>query len=85
MRASRMEKDVSGISGGTERDAMPNAWESVTASAGGVFSRVEEIGDGYVLNATASGMELVPVWQMKTDGGTWYMDLSAGRLVTVAA
>ena len=53
--------------------------------AGGVFSRVEEIGDGYVLNATASGMELVPVWQMKTDGGTWYLDLSAGRLVTVAA
>ncbi len=53
--------------------------------AGGVFSRVEEIGDGYVLNATASGMALVPVSQMKTDGGTWYMDLSAGRLVTVAA
>ncbi len=53
--------------------------------AGGVFSRVEEIAGGYVLNATASGMELVPVWQMRTDGGTWYLDLAAGRLVTVAA
>ena len=53
--------------------------------SGGVFSRVEEINDGYVLNVTASGMELAPVWQMRTDGGTWYMDLSAGRLVSVAA
>ena len=53
--------------------------------AGGVFSRVEEIRDGYVLNVTASGMELVPVWQMATDGGTWYLDLAAGRLVTVAS
>ena len=51
--------------------------------AGGVFSRVEAIKDGYVLNATASGMELMPVWQMVTDGGTWYLDLAAGRLVTV--
>ena len=53
--------------------------------AGGVFSRVEEITGGYVLNVTASGMELVPVWQMRTDGGVWYMDLSALRLVTVPA
>ncbi len=53
--------------------------------SGGVFSRVEEIAGGYVLNVSASGMELVPVWQMRTDGGTWYLDLSAGRLVTVAA
>lgn len=52
--------------------------------AGGVFSRVEEIRSGYVLNVTAAGMELVPVWQMRTDGGTWYMDLQAGRLVAVA-
>ncbi|MBR4691556.1 MAG: hypothetical protein IKP17_02230 [Oscillospiraceae bacterium] len=52
--------------------------------AGGVFSRVEEIRSGYVLNVTASGMELVPVWQLRTDGGTWYMDLQAGRLVAVA-
>jgi hypothetical protein len=51
--------------------------------AGGVFSRVEGIADGYVLNVTASGMELAPVWQMRTDGGTWYLDISAGRLVTV--
>ena len=53
--------------------------------AGGVFSRVEEITAGYVLSATASGMELIPVWQMRTDGGVWYLDLAAGRLVTVAA
>ena len=53
--------------------------------SGGVFSRVEEIAGGYVLNATASGMELIPVWQMRTDGGTWYLDLAAGRLVAVAA
>ena len=51
--------------------------------AGGVFSRVEAIRDGYVLYVTASGMELTPVWQMITDGVTWYMDLAAGRLVTV--
>ena len=54
-------------------------------AAGGVFSRVEDIRSGYVLNTTVSGMELVPVWQMRTDGGTWYMDLAAGRLVAVAA
>jgi hypothetical protein len=53
--------------------------------AGGVFSRVEEITGGYVLNVTVSGMELSPVWQMQTDGGVWYMDLSALRLVTVPA
>lgn len=53
--------------------------------AGGVFSRVEEITSGYVLSATVSGMELIPVWQMRTDGGVWYLDLAAGRLVTVAA
>ncbi len=53
--------------------------------SGGVFSRVEAIVGGYVLNVTASGMELVPVWQMQTDGGTWYMDLTTYRLVSVAA
>ena len=53
--------------------------------SGGVFSRVEEIAGGYILNVTASGMELLPVWQMRTDGGTWYLDLTAGRLVSVAA
>ena len=53
--------------------------------SGGVFSRVEEIAGGYVLNTTASGMELSPVWQMRTDGGTWYLDLAAGRLVTVSS
>jgi len=53
--------------------------------AGGVFSRVEKIMSGYVLNVTASGMELVPVWQMTTDGGVWYMDLVSSRLVAVAA
>ena len=53
--------------------------------SGGVFSRVEEIAGGYVLNATSSGTELIPVWQMRTDGGTWYLDLAAGRLVTVTA
>ena len=51
--------------------------------AGGVFSRIEEIRPGAVLNATAAGMELTPVWRMRTDGGTWYMDLQSGRLVTV--
>ncbi len=54
-------------------------------ASGGVFSRVEEIDEGYVLVVTASGMELNPVWQMRTDGGTWYMDLTALRLVTVPA
>lgn len=53
--------------------------------AGGVFSRVEEIVGGYVLNVTASGAELAPVWQMRTDGGTWYMDLTSDRLVAVTA
>jgi hypothetical protein len=37
-----------------------------------------------VLNVTAAGMELIPVWRMRTDGGTWFMDLQTGRLVTVA-
>ena len=53
--------------------------------AGGVFSRVDGIKTGYVLNTTASGMELTPVWQMVTDGGTWYLDLAAGRLVAVVS
>lgn len=52
--------------------------------AGGVFSRIEEIRSGAVLNVTAAGMELIPVWRMRTDGGTWFMDLQSGRLVTVA-
>ena len=33
----------------------------------------------------AAGMELIPVWRMRTDGGVWYMELQSGRLVTVAA
>ena len=53
--------------------------------SGGVFSRVEQITGGYVLNVTSSGMELLPVWQMATDGGTWYMELTSGRLVSVIA
>ncbi len=52
--------------------------------AGGVFSRIEEIRPGAVLNVTAAGMELIPVWRMRTDGGTWFMDLQSGSLVTVA-
>ena len=52
--------------------------------AGGVFSRVEEIRPGAVLSVTAAGMELIPVWRMRTDGGVWYLDLQSGRLVTVA-
>lgn len=52
--------------------------------AGGVFSRIEEIRSGYVLSASASGSELLPVWQMRTDGGTWYLDLQTDRLVAVS-
>ena len=53
--------------------------------AGGIFSRIEELRVGYVLNTGASGMVLDPVWRMRTDGGTWYMDLREDRLVSPGA
>jgi len=52
--------------------------------SGGIFSRVEGIQPGYVLGFSASGMELIPVWQIATDGGAWYYDYREDRLLTVS-
>ena len=52
--------------------------------SGGIFSRVEEIQPGYVLSVAASGMELIPVWQFLTDGGTWYYDYRGDRVLTIS-
>ena len=54
-------------------------------SAGNTTSGWTQAANTGSLNTTASGMELTPVWQMATDGGTWYLDLAAGRLVTVVS
>lgn len=51
--------------------------------AGGIYTRIEEILPGYVLNVSASSMELTPVWRITTDGGVRYLDVCALRLLTV--
>lgn len=53
--------------------------------AGGIYTRIEEIMPGYVLNVSASSMELTPVWRITTDGGVWYLDVCAVRLLTMTA
>ena len=50
--------------------------------AGGVYAEIREILPGYLLNVTASSMELVPVWRITTDGGTWYLDVKEQKLVS---
>ncbi len=51
--------------------------------AGGVYTRIEAIQPGYMLNVAASSMELMPVWRITTDGGVWYLDVCSVRLLTV--
>lgn len=53
--------------------------------AGGVYAEIREILPGYLLNVTASSMELLPVWRITTDGGVWYLDVQEQKLVSESA
>lgn len=52
--------------------------------AGGVYTEISAIRVGYVLTGTVGGTELVPAWEVKTDGGTWYLDISGRKLLNAA-
>lgn len=52
------------------------------SASGAVFRSIRQIRQGYVLNSTVSGGELLPVWQISTDGGVWYMDAIRGGLIS---
>lgn len=53
-----------------------------TNALGVVFTRIERIQPGYALQVTASSAELLPVWQLETNGGVWYLDTESGELLT---
>ena len=53
--------------------------------AGGVYTEIREILPGYLLNVTASSLELLPVWRITTDGGVWYLDVKEQKLVAESA
>ena len=53
--------------------------------AGGVYAEIREILPGYLLNVTASSMELLPVWRITTDGGVWYLDIQEQKLISESA
>lgn len=53
--------------------------------AGGVYTEIREILPGYLLNVTASSMELMPVWRVTTDGGVWYLDVQEEKLMSESA
>lgn len=53
--------------------------------AGGVYAEIREIQPGYLLNVTATSMELLPVWRITTDGGVWYLDVREEKLLSESA
>ena len=53
--------------------------------AGGVYAEIREIRPGYLLNVTATSMELLPVWRITTDGGVWYLDIREQKLLSESA
>ncbi len=57
-------------------------FHDLVQASGGVYSAIEEITSGYMLINTAAGMELTPVWQLRTNGGTWYLSLRDITLVS---
>ena len=51
--------------------------------AGGVIcERIDAMEQGWLLHASASEGELLPVWQIRTDGGNYYVDCATGALIT---
>jgi hypothetical protein len=46
-----------------------------------VVRSIEQITKGYLLSDTAAELKLRPVWQIVTDGGTYYMDAVEGALI----
>ena len=68
----------------TARDALLDFFAS-RMELGWVGSRIESVVQGYVLSesAAASTVQIVPAWQIETDGGTYYVD-GVTRAVTAA-
>lgn len=55
--------------------------EKIT-SEGLVIRSVKQINKGYLLSDSAAELKLRPVWQIVTDGGSYYMDAAEGVLIT---
>ncbi len=51
-------------------------------SKGIVIRSIEQINKGYLLSDKAAELKLRPVWQIVTDGGSYYMDAVEGALIT---
>lgn len=50
-------------------------------SAGHVCNRVESIELCYNMNSSASGTSLEPVWHIVTDGGSYQLNVSSGKIM----
>lgn len=51
-------------------------------ATGRVFTQILEIRSGYLLRPAVPAAELVPVWCVETDGGTWYLSLEDSQLLS---
>lgn len=49
---------------------------------GKVFTQIRDIRSGYILRSAVPAAELLPVWCIETDGGTWYVNVENGQLVS---
>ncbi len=52
---------------------------------GRVFTQIQAIRSGYLLRPAVPAAELLPVWCIETDGGTWYLSVEDGQLLSETA